>query len=87
MEDHALSIILGVLLAVEFYLGRKAIDEQSKAFAAERLALLDRISRLSLAKNLSEYVASEDTDPCRTWDGDESVDPEERDIELYSEKN
>ena len=87
MEDHALSIVLAILFAVEFYLGKKAIIEQAKAFSKEREALLDRITRLSLAKSLSEYVASEDEEPCRTWNGDESVDLEERDIARHSERN
>jgi|10_taG_2_1085330.scaffolds.fasta_scaffold73976_2 hypothetical protein len=87
MEYLAINIVLAVLLVVDFYLGRKALEEQAALFTAERSELLDRIARVSLAKTLSEYVASEDEEPCRTWDGDLSVDPEERDIEAYSERN
>jgi hypothetical protein len=87
MEHLAINIVLAVLLVVDFYLGRKALEEQAALFTAERSELLDRITRVSLAKTLSEYVASEDDEPCRTWGGDLSVDPEERDIEDYSERN
>ena len=66
---------------------KKALEEQAALFAAERSGLLDRLAKVSLAKSLSEYIASGDEEPCRTWDGDLSVDPEERDIEAHSERN
>jgi hypothetical protein len=87
MEYLAINIVLAVLLVVDFYIGRKAIEEQAALFAAERSGLLDRLAKVSLAKSLSEYIASGDEEPCRTWDGDLSVDPEERDIEAHSERN
>tara|TARA_R110002020_G_scaffold1922_2_gene8800 strand:+ start:2796 stop:3059 length:264 start_codon:yes stop_codon:yes gene_type:complete len=87
MEHLAINLILATLLVVDFYFGRKALEEQAALFAVERSDLLDRIARVSLAKSLSEYVASGDEEPCRTWDGDLSVDPEERDIDFFSEKN